>query len=108
MNLNLAGVTKPTEVDLLYLMNGEIGVGEAKRSASLFTEDLIAADLANARRIGATSYFMGCGEKLARQTLAFATASCLDMGLRLVTMEGADGAWAQRAHIPPGVALPTG
>jgi hypothetical protein len=76
------------EADLLALVDGEIGMGEAKTSARLFTEQQIEKDLALAEALNAVVYLMVCLEPIDAGIKQTAARWCTEKGLRLLCLEG--------------------
>jgi hypothetical protein len=96
VNLSLPGLGK-REVDLLCLVEGEIGIGEAKTSAELFDEGQLKRDLATARAIGAVVYVLVCIEQLASPFKNTVQQKCAAAGIRPLLVEGAAGQLARLA-----------
>ncbi len=94
VNLQLPSIGQ-READLLALVEGEIGVGEAKTSAGLFTEDQFEKDLTIATALGAAAYLMVCLEPLDRSFKTMVARRCVGAGLRPLCVEGAAGPLAR-------------
>jgi hypothetical protein len=76
------------ETDILALVDGEIGTGEAKPAAKYFADGQLQHDIQIATSLRAANHIMACLEPLPPDLVGKAVDLCRNQGIRLWTLEG--------------------
>lgn len=83
------------EVDIYGLHDGMVIVGEAKTSASEFSEEQLERDVRVVNALRADAYVMACPKQIGAEAISKALTQCERLGLKLLTVQGPDVALHQ-------------